>query len=186
MANTTTRSKSVRQKTTETNTVKTEQVSANNETVPETRVRDIDPDQVVTVRNGFQGKLVYRSKHTNEPFVWDEFGAEQDMELSELKRAKSSNKKFFINNWFMFDEAWIIDYLGMRQYYKYAVKIEDFDKLFELPIDEINDALGNMSDGQKKSVAYRARQMIAEGKIDSNKVILALEASLGVELIDRS
>ena len=147
--------------------------------------KEIDPNQYVTVINGFQGRLVYISKHTGERFIWDEFGAEQDMELSELKRAKSSNKKFFVNNWFMFNEQWIIDYLGLNQYYKYAVKIEDFDKLFEMSVSELEDTLGKMSDGQKKSVAYRARQLIAEGKIDSNKVITTLEKCLNTELIDR-
>lgn len=186
MANTTAKTKGGRPKAAETTLIQAEQIPANNEATSDIRVRDIDPDQIVTVKNGFQGRLVYKSKHTGELFVWDEFGAEQDMGLDELKRAKSSSKKFFINNWFMFDEPWIVDYLGMRQYYKYAVKIEDFDKLFELPVDEINDALKNMSDGQKKSVAYRARQMIADGRIDSNKTILVLESSLGVELVDRS
>jgi len=147
--------------------------------------KEIDSNQYVAVINGFQGRLVYISKHTGERFIWDEFGAEQDMELSELKRAKSSNKKFFVNNWFMFNEQWIIDYLGLNQYYKYAVKIEDFDKLFEMSVSELEDTLSKMSDGQKKSVAYRARQLIAEGKIDSNKVITTLEKCLNTELIDR-
>ena len=47
--------------------------------------KEVDPNQYVTVRNGFQGRLVYKSKRTGERFVWDSFGAEQDMELSELK-----------------------------------------------------------------------------------------------------
>lgn len=147
--------------------------------------KKVDPNQYVTVVNGFQGRLIYISKHTGERFVWDEFGAEQDMELSELKRAKSSNKKFFINNWFMFNEQWIVDYLGLNQYYKYAVKVEDFDKLFEIPANELEEALNKMSEGQKRSVAYRARQLIAEGKIDSNKTITTLEKCLNTELIDR-
>lgn len=147
--------------------------------------KDINPDQYVTVRNGFQGRLVYISRHTGEKFIWDSFGAEQDMELSELKRARSSSKKFFINNWFMFDEQWIVDYLGMAQYYKHAIKIEDFDRLFEMPVEELASVISKMSDGQKRSVAYRARQLIADGAIDSNKMITTLESCLGTELIDR-
>ena len=46
----------------------------------------------VTVRNGFQGRLVYKSKRTGERFVWDSFGAEQDMEMSELRNARELNK----------------------------------------------------------------------------------------------
>ena len=147
--------------------------------------KEVDPNQYVTVRNGLHGRLVYKSKRTGERFVWDSFGAEQDMELSELKNARNSNKKYFINNWFMFDEPWVVDYIGMSQYYKFAISIQDFDKLFEKPAAEIGKIISKLSDGQKKSVAYRAKQLIAEDGIDSNRTIAALEKHLGTELIER-
>ncbi len=147
--------------------------------------KDIDPNQIVTVLNGHQGRLVYKSKRTGEKFVWDEFGAEQDMELSELKNAKSASKKYFANNWFMFDEPWIIDYLGMGQFYKNAIPIDKFDEFFTKPHAELEDAIAKLSVGQKKSLAYRAKQLIATGDIDSNKTISILEKCLETELIER-
>lgn len=147
--------------------------------------KEIDPNQIITVRNGFQGRLVYKSKRTGERWSWESFGAEQDMELSELKNARNSNKKYFINNWFMFDEGWVIDYLGMRQYYKNSLNIQDFDQLFKKPVGEIEDIISKLSEGQRKSVAYRAKQLIAEEEIDSNRVINTLEKCLGVELVER-
>lgn len=147
--------------------------------------KDIDMTQFVVVRNGFQGRLIYKSPRTGERFIWDEFGAEQEMELRELRNARNSAKKFFINNWFMFDEDWIIDFLGVKQFYKNAVSIDDFDSVFSKPADEIKTIIGDMSNGQKRSAAYRARQLIAAGEIDSNKAIAALEEALGTELIER-
>ena len=147
--------------------------------------KEIDPNQIITVRNGFQGRLVYKSKRTGERWSLESFGAEQDMELSELKNARNSNKKYFINNWFMFDEDWVIDYLGMRQYYKNSLNIQDFDQLFKKPVGEIEDIISKLSEGQRKSVAYRAKQLIAEEEIDSNRVINTLEKCLGVELVER-
>ena len=147
--------------------------------------KEIDPNQIITVRNGFQGRLVYKSKRTGERWSWESFGAEQDMELSELKNARNSNKKYFINNWFMFDEDWVIDYLGMRQYYKNSLSIQDFDQLFKKPVGEIEDIISKLSEGQRKSVAYRAKQLIAEEEIDSNRVINTLEKCLGVEQVER-
>lgn len=147
--------------------------------------KEVDIHQYVTVRNGFQGRLIYTSKKTGEVFSWESFGSEQEMELLELRNAKNSSKKFFVNNWFMFDEDWIVDYLGLRQYYKHSIKIEDFDNIFKLNPSEIKKTISNLSDGQKKSVAYRAKVLIAEGGIDSNKAIAALEDSLGVELVER-
>ena len=147
--------------------------------------KEVDPNQYVTVRNGFQGRLVYKSKRTGERFVWDSFGAEQDMELSELKNARNSNKKYFINNWFMFDEDWIIDYLGVRQFYKHAIPIDGFDNIFTMKPAELKRTVDALSDGQKKSVAYRAKELIAAKRIDSLSVIEVLENALKIELIEK-
>lgn len=147
--------------------------------------KEIDTSQYITVRNGFHGKLIYKSKRTGEQFVWDEFGAEQEMELHELRNAKNSYKKFFINNWFMFDEDWVIDYLGVSQFYKNSVNIEDFDNVFKESPDEIKSVIAGLPDGQKRSMAYRAKELIANKAIDSIKAITALEEALGIELIER-
>lgn len=149
--------------------------------------KEVDPNQIIIVLNGFQGKLVYESPRTHEVYCWDAFGDEQEIDLRELRNAKSSAKKFFMNNWFMFreEDAWVIDYLGLNQYYKNALNLEEFDKLFTKSTSEIEKVISKLSAGQKKSVAYRARQLVLEGKIDSNKTIAALEKFLGIELIER-
>ena len=76
------------------------------------------------------------------------------------------------------------EYLGLSQYYKFAIPISEFDKFFEKPASELEKALAKLSKGQKQSVAYRARQLISEGAIDSNKTIATLEKCLGVELVE--
>ncbi len=146
----------------------------------------IDLNQIVTVYNGFHGAMYYRSRKTGELYQWTGFGDEQDMELSELKNAKSSSKKHFANNWFMFgeDDAWVIDYLGVGKYYKHAIGVDDFDDIFAKTPSEIAEIIGEMSRGQKRSVAYRAQQMIESGEIDSMKKISVLEDCLGVELVE--
>lgn len=147
--------------------------------------KDIDLNQYVTVRNGFQGKLVYVSKRTGETFFWDGFGTEQEMELRELKNAKNASKKFFVNNWFMFDDPWIIDYLGVGQFYKNALSIEGFDEIFKKKPNELKATISKLSAGQKRSVAYRAKKLITEKKIDSLSTISALEDALNIELIEK-
>ena len=63
--------------------------------------------------------------------------------------------------------------------------MDGFDDLFKKSPAEIEEAIAKLSKGQKKSVGYRAKQLIAEGEIDSNKAIAALENALGIELIER-
>lgn len=147
--------------------------------------KDIDVHQYISVKNGFHGRLVYVSKKTGEEFHWAEFGDEQDMELSELKNVKNTNKKFFTNNWFMFDEPWVVEYLGVAQYYKHALTMADFDDLFALSPAEIEDRLSGVSPGQKRSLVYRAKEKIDNQEIYDLRVISTLEKCLGVELIER-
>ena len=149
--------------------------------------KEVDVHQYIPVINGFHGTLCYVSRRTGETFVWGSFGEEQEMELQELKNAKSSEKLFFQNNWFMFPEeyTWVIDYLGVRQFYKNALKPEDFDKLFTKQPAEIKKIVSGMSDGQKGSLHYRVLELLAEDGIDSRKVIAALEEALGVQLVEK-
>lgn len=184
-------SKNTKSQTTKVSTKTTENtktVSAPEEETPKKTYKvkqSIDPNTVVTVKNGFQGTLVYKSSRTGERFVWEEFGDEQEMDLQELKNVRNSSKAFFVNNWFLIDDVEILDYLGVAQYYKYALTSEGFDELFSLSPDEIEEKVSKLSQGQKSSLAYRTKLLIAEGKVDSIKVITALENSLGVELIEK-
>lgn len=147
--------------------------------------KDLNPNMIVTVKNGFNGTLVYKSKRTGEVFVWDSFGSEQEMELQDLKAAKNTYKAFFINNWFLFDDPEVIEWLGMSQYYKHSLNTEAFKGLFTSTPEEIKETVSKLSDGQKKSAAFRAKQLIQDGEIDSIKVINALEESLAIDLIER-
>jgi len=156
-----------------------------NETSQKIIPKEVNMDQYITVRNGFHGTLIYRSRRTGEEFTWPEFGAEQEMELRELRNAKNTSKMFFTNNWFMFDDEWVVDYLGVRQFYKNALRIEDFDNIYKKTPDEIKKAIADMSEGQRRSVAYRASELIKTGDIDSLKTIAALEEALGIELIEK-
>lgn len=146
---------------------------------------ELPGNMVVPVKNGFAGMLVYKSRKTGERFVWQAFGDEQDMELQELRAARNASHAYFRNNWFLIDDPEVLNYLGVEKYYSNALTYEEFDELPELSPEEIEERIANLPDGQKRSVAYRAKQLIAEGAIDSIRAINALEAALGTALIER-
>ena len=134
--------------------------------------RTVDPSTSVIVRNGFRGILVYTSPRTGETYTW------------ELMNVKASNKAFFANNWFLFDKEneWVIDELKVGQYYKNSISYDEFDNLFSMESGELRDTLSKLSSGQKTAVAMRARELVDSGKIDSLKVIHAIEDTLGIKL----
>lgn len=148
---------------------------------------DVDPNQTIMVINGFPGRLVYKSKRTGERFVWGSMGDEQEMELKELRNAKNSAKGFFAKNWFLFgeDDQWVIDYLALGAYYENSIGIDEIDDLLKSNYKIIESRLAHVPNGQKATLANRARQLIANREIDSNRSIATLEKILGVGLVER-
>ena len=165
----------------------TQQANAASSGKPTYQVKavELDPNMYVPVRNGFNGKLIYVSRKSGERYVWEKFGDEQDMELRELRAAKTSYKAFYENNWFLIDDPAVIEYLGVERFYNNALSYDEFDSLFEMKPEEIESRISKLSKGQKSSLSYRAKQLIRDGGIDSIKVINVLEKSLGIELIER-
>lgn len=147
--------------------------------------RELKPTDYVTVRNGFNGKLVYKSRGTGEVYAWDRFGAEQEMELRELKNARNSSRSFYENNWFMFNDPEVPKWLGVSMYYKNSLDLDEIDDLFKDTPNEIEKALKNLPAGQKDTIAQRARELVKNDGIDSVSVIHVLERCLGITLLQR-
>lgn len=146
----------------------------------------IDPNELIPVRNGFHGTLVYIDSRTNEKFEWSQFGDIQEIELRQLRNAKNTNRFFFENNYFLFDDdySWVIDYLRVNKYYEHAISVEGYDELFTKTPKEIIAVIDEMSKGQKQSLLLCAQEKIQSGEIDSIKIVRALEEGLGVTLIE--
>lgn len=149
--------------------------------------KDVDMNQYITVRNGYPGQLVYTSKRTGEKFFWEHYGDEQDIQLMELRNARNTSKKFFDHNWFVFDEEydWVIDFLGVRAFYNNIINLEGIDALLKKTPKKIEKELATLTNGQKRTVAYRAMEMIRNKEIDSLSVIEVLEKGLGIALVER-
>lgn len=147
-------------------------------TYKETQLSDSD---LVTVRNGFHGELVYKNR-AGEIWSWDRFGDEQDMELGELRAARNSSRSFFSNNWFMIDDPAVLKYLGVEDYYKDSLTVDEFNTLFDRPNDEVIEKVRNLPEGQKVSLSYIVRRLVRDGEIDSIKLINELEQILGIKL----
>ena len=83
------------------------------------------------------------------------------------------------------EDSWVLKYLGVDRFYKNAIDIDGFDNIFKMKPKELEKTIAGLSAGQKKSVAYRAYELIAEKEIDSLSVIEILEKALGIQLMEK-
>lgn len=170
------------QKTTE-EVAEAKQVTKTKTTSTKAAVKTYNPNEYTTVKSGFHGRLFYKDKTTGETYEWSEFGDEVDMTVGELKRARSAQPRFFTDNWWILNDADLLEFLRAERYYENAFDEQKMEELFSMTAVEIKAATESLSDGQRQSVIFEARSRIASGQLNDLRVVKALEESLQAELM---
>lgn len=144
-------------------------------------------DTVVPVVCNTVGGLIYVSKKINGYVVkWDGLGSTEYMELSELVSLRNTDRRFFEDNWIVFEDtaeytvSQLYDFLKVSKYFEHVYTPETIDTIFELEPSDIIRTVSSLSVGMKDTVATRAKQKIDAKELDSNNKIEALEKALNV------
>lgn len=164
-----------------------ENISAKNQLV-ETKPPDIKPrtkidmDELVTVRNATQGKLII---HDSDGFanVFEEFGYELELEYKELLRLKKKSLNIFRENYIEIEPSVAVA-LGVDKFYNNALSIDEFDNIFNLELDEFEEKVLSCTHSIQQSIGMRAVKLIEDGVLDSIKKINVLERILNCKLIE--
>jgi hypothetical protein len=168
-----------------------EKLKSSTSTVVETtsvKKKKIPLDTMIPVKSGVNGILVYVSRKTGYEITWEEYGAIEYVEMSDLLAMRNTDKSFYENNWIYFedtDEYSSTDcykFLDVYKYYDESIVGNDLNSLFLKEPDEIKAICEKLSKGLRNTVASLARTKIDDGTLDSNKRISALEEVLDIEL----
>ena len=144
-------------------------------------------DTIVPVICNTVGGAFYSSKKIMGYTVeWEDIGSVEYMELGELSSMKNTDKRFFEDNWIVFDDteeytaSELYDFLKVSKYYKNVLTPDNIDEIFTYPKDEIVKTNSTLSRGMKETIAVRAKQKVDENTLDKN-IIDILESSLGIQ-----
>ena len=149
-------------------------------------LRKVSPDELVDVQSCTYGNMLYISKRTGNRVEWEDFGDIQTMTVGELQIMKGSQPLFFERKLIMIvgeNAKDVIDYLQLNKYYADFGSIDEIDAIFEASPEEIKRIVANLPDKAIETIARRAYALIENGTIDSQRVINALQDSLGYELV---
>ena len=142
-------------------------------------LRKVSPDELVDVQSCTYGNMLR--------VEWEDFGDIQTMTVGELQIMKGSQPLFFERKLIMIvgeNAKDVIDYLQLNKYYADFGSIDEIDAIFEASPEEIKRIVANLPDKAIETIARRAYALIEDGTIDSQRVINALQDSLGYELVD--
>lgn len=135
------------------------------------------------------GMLVYASKRQmGYKLKWRHFGDVQFVELAELMSMRSSDSRFFSENWIAIDDSFeykarVLKVLRVDEMYANSICPDDMSKLFTLSPAEIQKKVSGLSASMKESVYLTARNAIETGELDSIAKIRALETALDRKLM---
>jgi len=156
------------------------------ENIKKPKVWKPDLTRMICIKNIAKGKLIYKSKRQmGYTIVWEKRGALNYMELGEFINLKNSDMRFITEPWIRImeeDEVEILKYANVYQYFKSIIEIDDVDALLRLPFDKFCSKFDKLPDSFKKTVAERAKDMIANGELDSIKIKKYIEQQLDIEL----
>ena len=145
-------------------------------------------DTIVPVTSNIKGNLIYVSKKmAGYTINWDDFGATEYIELSELVSMRNSDRRFFEDNWIICEDTdeysaiQIYDFLKVGKYYKNVFTPENIDTIFEKEPSQIIKTISTLSKGMKETIAVRAKEKIDAKELDSNSKIEALETALNMK-----
>lgn len=174
------------------------------ESVSEVKEKKIKPKQKlslndnvsISVSSNVPGLLTYVNHKTGDIYKWSTFGEVQSLYVSDIRAMKSNQPRFLEENWIMIegiadlDEAYedvdideVLDALKVSHYYENALCPKTINEIFNWSPDDIKIKVPKMKQSTKDTIVIRANELIAEGILDSNKKIKALEESLGCELV---
>lgn len=169
-----------------TNTSNQEVVQEEVKTVSSQPVRkariELDRNLLIPVMNNTTGTLIYISKKTGAEWKMQGYGAVDEMELGELITMKSAHPKFLNQPWLIILDDEVVEYLGLTKLYENVLKPEELDEFFDLPIDEMESIMKKAPMGMKQLIASKAKQMYADGILDSVKKKELIESTFGIDL----
>lgn len=145
-------------------------------------------DTIIPVTSNFEGLLYFESKKTMGYSVeWDAYGSTEYIELSELVGMRNSYRRFFEDNWIIVEDTddysagEIYSFLKVEKYYRNVLTPDNIDELFKKEPKEVIKIVSTLSNGMKDIIKTKAKVMYDDKKLDSNKMIEALEAALNIK-----
>lgn len=151
------------------------------EVIEKKQYKDSD---MILVRNGAPGRLIFKAPKSNFVYVFNSFGDEEEIPFEELKLTRSGdNIKFFKNHWFLIDNIDVLDQLGVKRFYTNSLNFDEFESLFDCAPDEIKNKISKLTLDQRITVGILAREKINNNEISDLNVIHALEVSLDTEFL---
>lgn len=161
----------------------TQNEARNTESQVERRVRKkLDENLLVPIASGVRGGLTYISRDGNVVLKFAEYNDEDVIELRDLRRMMSQNRKFLQRGWIRVLDPEVVEYLNLERFQKDVVEPEDLEGLLDKDPEQIREIIETAGVNAKRLIYGYAKEKYINGELTNIHVIQAIEKGIGESL----
>lgn len=145
---------------------------------------ELDRNMLVEVMNNTNGTYVHTSRRSGQSWVFDGYGARDEMELQELLSIRAASAGVLNEPILLILDDEVVEYLGLGGLYEDILNDREVDLFFKLRPSEMEDILEKAPEGMKKLLCQKALEKVGNGELDSVARRRVFENVFGIELDD--
>lgn len=144
--------------------------------------RQVSRDDYTTIMNGTSGRVKYSSDRTGQVWEFTEYGQTDEITVGELINIRNRYGTMLRDAWIIILDEDVVEYLGLKEMYKYTMTPDQLEKFFELNPEKVEEILSKAPHGVRQLVAGIAKQKYENDELYDVRKIKAIEESLNIEL----
>lgn len=145
----------------------------------------LGPNELVEIMNNSAGVLIYTSKRSGNQWVFEHRGATDFMEVQELVTMRSSQPKFFKNNWIKVLDEDVVEQLRLGHFYKDTLDPEKLEDVFDLPVDEVSNLIDRVPLSDKIIILHESRKRYEQGELTNIHFVKMIEEKFKVNFEEK-
>jgi hypothetical protein len=154
------------------------------------RVQDeyvqIKDEDMIQVMNGENGELIHRSGRSGRMWKFTRFGQTDRMPFIELMNIYNVNPRCFEEGRLIILNKQVAENFRLTEIYKNIITPQNLDELFSKNVDELKEIVDKLPESMRLTFVIRARELYAQGKLDSMKLINYIQDTFGFSLEDNA
>jgi len=154
--------------------------------VPAEQYVEIKDEDMIQVMNGEQGELIHRSNRTGRMWKFTKFGQVDKMPFIELLNIQNRNPRCFDEGRLIILNQKVVEQFGLGDIYKNIITPQNLDDLFTKDVEEVEEAVKNLPQSMKATFFARAKELYAQGKLDSIRLKNAIEKEFKISIEDNA
>lgn len=137
----------------------------------------------IKCRSVTQGGLYLDGAKTKQPYSFDHYDDETEIEYRDLVALVIGKSSYIFNPYFIVEDPdFVAEFPQLQKFYDESYEIQDLKDILKMPFGQMEEALKRLPSGAAENLKIIASAQVSDGELDSVKKIKILNEFFGIDL----